>query len=130
MDTSILLAQLIGPLFVVVGLGALVNQTHYFTIVVPQFLNDTALYYLSGALAFTAGLAIILHHNLWVADWPVVITAMGWISLVKGAIRIVFPRFGPKFTQTIVAAGREVRIATAGLTMAFGAWLSYLGFAG
>ncbi len=39
----------------------------------------------------TAGLAIVLTHNVWVASWPVLITLFGWLTTIGGAVRIAFP---------------------------------------
>ena len=38
-----------------------------------------------------AGLAIVLTHNVWVADWPVIITLLGWLAVISGAVRIFAP---------------------------------------
>ena len=53
-----------------------------------EFLRSRALIYLSGLLTMTAGLAIVLTHNVWVADWPVLITMLGWLATIGGAVRI------------------------------------------
>ena len=37
----------------------------------------------------TAGLAIVLYHNVWAADWRVLITLFGWMGVIGGAIRII-----------------------------------------
>ena len=38
-------------------------------------------------------LAIVLTHNLWTADWRVLITIFGWLNVVGGAIRLAEPPF-------------------------------------
>ena len=78
MDTSILLARLIGLLFVVVSIGVFLNQKHYAKMA-ETFLKNAELYYFSGTIAFVIGTAIITFHNLWVTDWRVVITVIGWL---------------------------------------------------
>jgi hypothetical protein len=37
------------------------------------------------------GLAIVYFHNRWTGGWPVLVTVMGWLSLVVGLLRMVFP---------------------------------------
>ena len=44
--------------------------------------------YLSGALMFVGGLAVVRAHNLWTRDWTVLVTLSGWASLVLGLIRM------------------------------------------
>jgi hypothetical protein len=34
------------------------------------------------------GLAIVLTHNIWTADWRVLITLFGWLSAIGGAVRL------------------------------------------
>lgn len=126
MDTSILLARLIGPLFVVVSIGFFVNREHY-TRMTETFLKNAELYYFSGALAFIAGIAIITFHNLWVTDWRIVITVIGWLSLTKGLVRILFPNIGAKYSTNLQDSPLFRILAF--LLLIFGGWLTYMGFA-
>ena len=79
MANSIFLARLIGPLMLAVGIGIFVNGAVY-RLLADEFLRSRALIYLSGLLIMTAGLAIVLTHNVWRADWPVLITILGWLA--------------------------------------------------
>ena len=126
MDTSILLARLIGPLFVVVSIGFFINREHY-TRMTESFLKNAELYYFSGALAFVAGIAIITFHNLWVTDWRLIITVIGWLSLAKGIVRILFPNVGAKYSTKLQDSPTVFRVLAV-LLLIFGGWLSYLGF--
>ena len=38
-----------------------------------------------------AGLAIVLTHNIWAADWRVLITLFGWLNVIGGALRLFAP---------------------------------------
>ena len=40
----------------------------------------------------SAGLAVVLTHNVWVADWPVLITILGWLTAIAGAFRLLAPQ--------------------------------------
>jgi hypothetical protein len=44
-----------------------------------------------GYLSLFLGLATVLLHNVWVADWHVLITIFGWMALIKGIIVIAWP---------------------------------------
>jgi hypothetical protein len=89
-NTSIFLAQLIGPLALALGLGALFNREAVRAIL-NEFIGNRAVLFLAGLITFPAGLAIVLTHNVWVRDWPVIITIVGWLTAFSGAIRIVAP---------------------------------------
>ena len=126
MTASLLLARLIGPLFLVVGLGMLVNRAYYRTMI-TSFLKDPGLYYFSGTLALVVGLAMVLFHNLWTADWRVVITAIGWLSVLKGAVRILLPTAGTGLALRLSEANWPV-VSGGLLLLGLGGWLTFRGF--
>jgi hypothetical protein len=127
MDLSAQLAAIIGPLLILVGLGTLLNRDHYRKMI-TAFLENAELYYFSGAMAFVIGLALVLHHNLWVADWRVAITIIGWMSLIKGTVRILVPRAGKRVANSFSESG-WLLVSSAILLLAVGAWLSFNAFA-
>ncbi|MDD5195700.1 MAG: hypothetical protein PHQ96_08535 [Candidatus Omnitrophica bacterium] len=90
MENSVLLARFIGPYIILIGIGLLFNRK-VFRQILENFLQIPALVFVAGLITFIAGLSIVLYHNIWVADWRVIITAFGWIGLIKGAWLIVFP---------------------------------------
>jgi hypothetical protein len=94
MATSVFLAKLLGPFFAVVGLSVLMNADAFRTIV-KEFLKSPGLIFLTGLVTLPAGTAIVLTHNVWVVDWPVLITIIGWLSIISGIARILRPRTSP-----------------------------------
>ena len=98
MDNSVFLAKLIGPYIIVVGIGLIFNQK-VFRQIIEDFAKNPALVYVTGLITFVAGLAIVLSHNIWVADWRVIITVFGWMALVKGAWLIIRPGAVNKMTK-------------------------------
>ena len=115
MGNSVFLARLIGPLMLMVGIGIFVNGATY-RMLADEFLRSRALIYLSGLLAMTAGLALILTHNVWRADWPVIITILGWLAAIGGAFRIIAP-------QGTERVGRQMLKYKHALTIAGAVWL-------
>ena len=73
MDVSILLARIMGPTFLVVGLGVLLNAAYYVDMV-KSFVENKEHYYFSGVAALIIGISIVLFHNIWVADWRTAFT--------------------------------------------------------
>jgi hypothetical protein len=90
MQRSIYLARLIGPVAIAIGIGLLANSAVYKQMAV-QFLGSNALIYLSGILTMSAGLAVVLAHNVWEPDWRAIITVFGWLATIGGAARIMIP---------------------------------------
>jgi hypothetical protein len=37
------------------------------------------------------GLIILLGHNIWAWDWPVLVTIAGWAMTIKATIYMLFP---------------------------------------
>jgi hypothetical protein len=90
MTTSVFLARLIGPVMLVIGLAVFANQ-RAFRDMAEEFLASRALLFLSGLLIMPMGLAIVLTHNTWTADWRVLITLFGWLNAIGGAVRLAAP---------------------------------------
>ena len=47
----------------------------------------------------TMGLVIVMTHNIWVLDWPVVITFVGWSMTIKGIVYLIFPQTMKRFAN-------------------------------
>jgi hypothetical protein len=90
MTTSKTIAALLGPTLVASAAMVLANLD-----AMPGLIKGMSqvpmLIVISGYVAFVPGLAIVYFHNRWTGGWPVVITLFGWLSLVVGLIRLVFP---------------------------------------
>ena len=101
-----------------------------FRAMAQEFLKSYALIYLSGLLALTAGLAIVNTHNEWTADWRAAITLIGWLAVIGGVIRIVFPRTVEMIGGTMITTVSNSWIVGEGVVLlALGAWLSYAAYA-
>ncbi len=126
MQTSIFLARLIGPLFLVMGVSALVNGDGY-RAMAEEFLKSRALIYIAGLLAFLPGLAIVLTHNVWTADWRVLITVFGWLGFIGGIFRLVFPMQVRAIGTSMIARPTALTIGAGGM-LALGLILSFFGY--
>ncbi len=126
MANSIFLARLIGPLLLAVGIGIFVNGQVY-RMLADEFLRSRALIYLSGLLTMTAGLALVLTHNVWRADWPVIITILGWLALIGGAVRIIVPQGTERIGRPMLKHKYGLTIAAVAY-VALGAILSVFGY--
>jgi uncharacterized protein YjeT (DUF2065 family) len=100
MQTSVFLARLIGPVMLVVGLAVFANP-RAFRDMAEEFLASRALLFLSGLLIMPMGLAIVLTHNVWTADWRVLVTLFGWLNAIGGAVRLLAP-------NTVMQTGRAM----------------------
>ena len=88
MDISVFLARFWGSLFLILGLSS-VGAKLLGRII--QYTEDKTITVSTGYITFLLGLATVVAHNLWVADWRVAVTILGWITLIKGMEKIAFP---------------------------------------
>jgi len=126
MQTSIFLARLMGPVMLVIGLSLVVNAKTY-TQMSAEFVASRPLVYLAGAFALTLGVSLLLNHNVWSADWRIIITLFGWFATINGILRLMFPdwvrRIGPDTFKT------EKPILVSGIVAAIlGAILCFAGY--
>jgi hypothetical protein len=83
------IAGLLGPTLIANGVAVLVNLNTWRSLA-EQFTRDPVLIYIVGIAVFVTGLAIVQRHNVW-RGWPVAVTVFGWLILVAGLVRMLFP---------------------------------------
>jgi uncharacterized membrane protein YidH (DUF202 family) len=126
MQNSIFLARLIGPVMALTGISLLVNEAA-FRKMSTEFLRSPALIFFSGMILMPAGLAVVLSHNVWVLDWPLIITLLGWIAVISGALRVFAPERALKIGKKAIAR-KEYLTAAAAIWLVIGVVLCYFGF--
>jgi hypothetical protein len=126
MQISIFLAQLIGPVALVAAIALFMNAAAY-RAMAQEFLHSAALIYLSGLLTMTAGLAIVLNHNIWTADWRVIITLFGWAGTLGGALRIALPAQVKSIGEAMLAKPAAMTIGGI-VWLALGVTLCFFGY--
>lgn len=126
MDVSALLARLIGPCVILLAVAVLSNRKAVARI--PQELQQSAaLTGVTGLVTFAAGLAIVLVHNVWAADWRAIITVFGWVMLIKGASLLILPHIVLR-TGNVFIKNPGVVTAPWTIMLAIGAFLTFKGF--
>jgi hypothetical protein len=90
MSLSIFLAQVIGLYLFLVSLAMLVHHQRFKKTAV-DLAAIPLMVTLTGVCMLILGLLIVVDHNIWVPDWPVVVTIIGWILLLQGLMRLFVP---------------------------------------
>ena len=121
MDISIFFARFWGSLFIILGAQSLGANLLGRTI---QMTEDKAITVSTGYITFLLGLVTVILHNLWVADWRVAITILGWVTFLKGMMKIGFPTHVRKQAQMF--KGQQKLWGFVILLM--GAWLFWMSF--
>ena len=126
MGSADFIAQIIGLLFGIVAVGVLINTAIYRRMV-EEFTESPALCYLGGILALFFGLFILNFNNAWTTDWTVIITIIGWLSVVKGVLLIVFPKVYLNFSNWMRMGDAMMRYIGI-IYLLLGLFLTFKGF--
>ena len=118
MEKSKSIARIIGPTLIVMIFSEmrLWNPTLYDKQIVP-------LIYLNGVLLFVAGLAIVSSHNIWICGWQTVVTVIGYLVIIVGLFRMLFPQLqGGEFNNNNSILIVEIMLILAGIFLTFKAY--------
>ena len=66
-----------------------------------DFAKDEKFTMIISIMAITFGLVSIVAHSLWVADWRIVITLLGWFIFIKGVVYFSFPHLALKWVEKV-----------------------------
>jgi len=124
METTTFLAQFWGWLIVITCLIFLIRRKVLLDELF-RLVEDKSFTLFSGYIALVIGLATVILHNVWVADWRVAITIFGWISLIKGIVRIGFPEATQKFVPVLKDKPLLIQ-ALLVIAILLGAWLIWM----
>ena len=126
METSVFIARIFGLCYLILGVGLLFNRK-VFQRVMEDFYKNAALVFFSGMSALVVGVVIILTHNVWVANWTVIITIIGWLAFIKGIWIIVFPNTVSRFMQAY-QKNKSLLTVHSIFALIFGVVLAFFGF--
>ena len=123
---TVFLAQLFG-LYCLIIAAAMLSQTEAFVNIVHAFVADAPLVLIAGIFTLFGGLALVLLHNYWSGGvLTVVITLLGWMTLIKAVVLLVLP------PATLAALYERVTstqiLISASLTLLLGIYLTASGF--
>lgn len=120
MANSRQIAGLLGPTLSVMLIAEFpLVQPHLYDAQIPPVV------YLSGVLAFVAGLAIVRAHNLWVRAWPLLITVTGWFLLLLGLIRMFA---AGQYRQTSAGVSSATFMVLEGILLVVALVITYYGY--
>lgn len=95
MEVSIFLGRALGIYLLIISLSMIFNHRVFFA-TFQQWIESPGVITLTAFISIILGILMILVHNVWVADWRVVITLLAWLTLIKGIVRLNFPHAVPQ----------------------------------
>lgn len=123
MEVTDFFARLWGAFFLIFGMLFLLAR---FLGHVIEMTDDRAFVISTGYITLLMGLVTVILHNVWVMQWPVVITILGWSTVIKGIMKIGFPDLIHRRAQ----AFRKGQGVSASLLLLLGGWLLWMSFSG
>jgi hypothetical protein len=123
MTNSKLIAGLVGPLLAAIGIAMLINR-NLIPAVIGEAAHNDALVFLSGLLALLAGVAIVRVHNLWIADWRLLLTVIGWLAVFSGIVRLWNPHGAARIAMTLAGSATGL-LVSALVVLVLGVFLSF-----
>ena len=60
--------------------------------VVEDMTKSPGLMWLAGLVALMMGVVIVNLNNYWTSGLPLFVTILGWLTLIKGAVILLFPK--------------------------------------
>ena len=109
MELSNFLAQLFG-LTIAIFAGVAVLQPRLVRVYMKEFGESALLTLFLGMTGIIGGLAVVLSHNVWVADWRVLVTLFGWAALIKGIVLLASPDLLRDIGMSLYSTPQRVRI--------------------
>jgi hypothetical protein len=119
MEITIFLAKFWGSLFMI--LGAMSVSAKLLSRII-KYTEDKTITISTGYITFLLGLATVVSHNIWVMNWRVAITILGWVTLFKGIEKIGFPDRVNKKAQMF----KKYSAFWGGIIFLIGAWLFWM----
>lgn len=128
MSATIFLARAWGLYLTIISLALLWNRKSI-RLLLKIYESEKGVF-LSGVASLMIGIFTVSAHNIWTADWRLVITLLGWFALSKGIVRMFFSGW------IVENAGRWVKIIKNRslvsllllIVLVLGVYLSYMGF--
>ena len=119
MEISIFFARLWGSFFIIFGSLFIITRQLGKTI---EMTDDKAFVISTGYITMLMGLVTVILHNIWVASWEIVITILGWSTLIKGLMKIGWPEQIHKQAQRF----KKKQWLSAFFLILLGAWLFWV----
>ena len=122
MELSILVAKILSLTYLSAGVAVLSGKLS-FSRIAEDFEKSPALTFISGFVTLIIGMLLVEYHNIWMRNWIVLITLVGWLSLVKGVMLIAYPRY-----ISLFKGWYKKTLAWGFLMLALGFLFGYFGF--
>ena len=124
---ELLIERVVALVYLIMGLSCIV-QARMWRELSLELLNSPNSLVRWSLQWLPLGLIVILGHNLWVTDWRIIVTLIGWVVTLKCVLYLLFPRWSDfiknwseRFLFRYITVG-------GGIVAAVGVFLSFMSF--
>ena len=119
-------ARVMGPFIVVIAVVAAVRASEMATLL-AQFTASAVWPWVTGAFILLGGIAVVAFHQSWRTPAAAIVSALGWLLVIRGAILLAFPAAFASMADSMI--GWHGVVISIYVVMAIaGLYLSYVGF--
>ncbi len=123
---TVFLARLFG-LYCLIMAAAMLSRPEAFVTTVNALVADAPLVLIAGVFTLFGGLALVLLHNYWSGGaLPVIVTLLGWLTLIKAVVLLVLP--STKLAAMYGGVSSTYILISGSLTLLLGIYLTVAGF--
>ena len=120
------MARILGPFMAIIGC-AVALRADAMTLILPGFLKDAPLVLITGVFTLALGLVIIVAHQRWDSAAAIVISVLGWITAIRGALLLLASDFVATVAPYVVHS-RGALMLIGGVIALIGLWLTRMGW--
>jgi uncharacterized membrane protein HdeD (DUF308 family) len=84
------LAILAGSALILVGLSLFINPN--VSTAMDDLVKNQGLLWVTGLVTFVMGTVMLALYRTWTKSWRVLVTIIGWLAVIKGAVLMLFPQ--------------------------------------
>jgi len=118
------IAKIFSVGLLIVGLSHLLQAKRWANYLF-DFVNSKSAPFIIGMLTLPVGLLIVVGHNKWAFEIPVIITFYGWGMVVKSSIYLLFPQIMVKVVPRTEDSLRRTSIFAGAMMTILGALLVF-----
>jgi len=122
MELSLFLGKVVGAYLLIVGIAYMV-RVDLFQEALREFTESPAFMVFGAVLSLIIGLLMVFGHNVWEWNWRVVVTIVGYLSLLKGIMNLFYPEWARYFAE--MYRDKTAYTITGGVTIFLGLYLLY-----
>ncbi len=120
-------ARVLGPFMVIVCATAVLRTSDMRTLL-SDFSANSAWPWVSGAFILIGGLVIVALHQHWHGPAAIIVSALGWLVVVRGVFLLAFPDTFMSLADNVIGA-TTLWTAVCGVAALIGVYLTYVGWA-